>query len=79
MKKNTTELTTFPESDEFFATYFTVPTDWLVKTLKERDFFENVNEDFDLNDWLQEYVWDETYFLKSYAEADGVIENVYQR
>ncbi len=45
---------------------FRVPKDWLLDLLEHLDDMNN-REGVDLEKFLEEYVWDETYFI--YIEA----------
>lgn len=65
-------LETFPEDDKYYSLEFVVPKDWLIDILERLDALNNC-EGVDLQRFLDNYIWDETYFLHAAAEEDGVI------
>lgn len=54
-------LCTFPDNDKEFCKYFEVPEDWLIDIL----------EGIDLEYFLDNYVWDETWFIYELAKDKG--------
>lgn len=70
MRQNETELCTFPNDDKDYCKVFSVPTDWLIDILERLD---KVNErnGVDLENFLENYVWDETWFIYLQAKAKG--------
>lgn len=68
----TTRLYTFPDDDKDYCKGFTVPTAWLSKALKEMDPFEN-GGNVSLERFLDNYLWDETWFIYCLAEQSGNI------
>jgi hypothetical protein len=64
------ELCTFPDDDRDYCKYFEVPKDWLIDVLERLD---NMNErkGVDLENFLDNYVWDETWFIYELAKAKG--------
>ena len=78
MKKNEcnlyeqVELETFPVDDTFYSLAFVVPKEWLIDMLERMDALNN-REGVDLQRFLENYIWDETYFLYSAAQAANVI------
>lgn len=63
-------LCTFPDDDKDYCKYFEIPKDWLIDILERLD---NVNErkDVNLEDFLDNYVWDETWFIYELAKDKG--------
>lgn len=63
-------LCTFPDDDKDYCKYFEVPKDWLVDILERLD---NMNErkGVDLEEFLDNYVWDETWFIYELAKTKG--------
>lgn len=66
----TTELCTFPDDDKDYCKCFTVPTDWLIDVLERIDSFNN-QEGVDLERFLDNYVWEETWFIYLQAKTDN--------
>lgn len=65
---NETELLTFPDNDDNYCTLFAVHTDWLLKTLERMDDL-NERKGVDLENFLENYVWIETYAIYEMAKA----------
>ena len=65
-------LDTFPEDDRNFSRKFTVPKSWLIDILERLDSF-NERKGVDLDRFLQNYIWDETWFIYLQAKQDEVI------
>lgn len=63
-------LCTFPDDDRDYCKYFEVPKDWLIDVLERLD---NMNErkGVDLEEFLDNYVWDETWFIYNLAKDKG--------
>lgn len=64
------ELDTFPDSDEYYSKVFTVPKDWLLNIMDRLDE-KNERKGVNLENFLQNYVWDETWFIYLQAKAEG--------
>lgn len=62
------ELCTFPEYDDHYCRCFSVPKAWL---LRKSLFLQNSEEG--LAQFLEEYVWEDTYSLYLLARSEGVI------
>jgi hypothetical protein len=60
-------LCTFPDDDKDYCKYFEVPKNWLIDILEKID---NMNEQkgVDLEEFLNNYVWDETWFIYELAK-----------
>lgn len=75
----TTQLCTFPNNDKDYCKCFTVPTDWLEELLGTLDSL-NERKGVDLENFLENYVWDETWFIYMQAVAENkLIDEVEQR
>lgn len=63
-------LCTFPDDDKDYCKYFEVPESWLIDILERLD---NMNErkGVDLENFLDNYVWDETWFIYELAKDKG--------
>ncbi len=72
MMNETVELCTFPDDDKDYCTAFSVPKAWLLALLGRMDALNN-REGVDLERFLDNYVWDETYFIHEQAVCDGVV------
>ena len=68
----TVELCTFPENDNDYCHSFTVPKDWLLNVLDSLDRANN-REGVNLKRFLDNYIWDETYFIYENAKQNGVL------
>ena len=66
------ELCTFPDSDDDYCKVFAVTRDWLVDILDRLDQ-SNEQRGVDLENFLENYVWDETWFIYEQAKAFGEI------
>lgn len=60
------ELCTFPDDDDDYCKIFTVPKKWLLDLLERMDGLNN-NQGVDLEQFLEEYVWDETALIYEQA------------
>lgn len=65
-------LSTFPDCDEHYCKVFVVPKDWLLDILERLDEM-NERKGVDLENFLENYVWDETWFIYEQAKAFGEI------
>lgn len=65
----TTELCTFPDDDKDYCKVFEVPTDWLTDIIERLDGF-NEQLGTSLSQFLEEYCWDETYFIYLQAKKE---------
>ena len=65
-------LDTFPDDDRNFSKKFTVPKSWLIDLLEKMDAL-NERKGVDLERFLQNYIWDETWFIYLQAKKDEVI------
>lgn len=63
-------LCTFPDDDKDYCKYFEVPKDWLVDILERLDDM-NERKGVDLERFLNNYVWDETWFIYLLAKDKG--------
>lgn len=63
-------LCTFPDDDKDYCKYFEVHERWLIDVLESLD---NMNErkGVDLEDFLNNYIWDETWFIYELAKNKG--------
>lgn len=67
-------LCTFPDDDKDYCKYFEVPKDWLVNLLNKLDSI-NERKGVDLSNFLDNYVWDETWLIYLQAKQDGCCDN----
>ena len=65
-------LETFPVDDKYYSLEFVVPMSWLLDILERLDALNN-REGVDLQRFLANYCWDETYFIYNAAETDKII------
>lgn len=65
-------LCTFPEDDKYFCKYFEVPKDWLINILDTLDSM-NERQGVDLERFLDNYIWDETWFIYDLAKNKGIL------
>ena len=65
-------LQTFPDDDRNYCKNFTVPKDWLIDILERLDSF-NERKGVDLERFMQNYIWDETWFIYLQAKKDEVL------
>ena len=66
------ELCTFPDSDDDYCKVFAVTRDWLVDVLDRLDQCSE-QKGVDLENFLENYVWVETWFIYEQAKAFGEI------
>lgn len=71
-KLETVELGTFADNDDQFCRVFTVPKDWLIDILERLDGF-NEQYGVDLENFLDNYCWDETWFIYKQAKCQGCL------
>lgn len=64
------ELCTFADNDEDYCRDFVVTKGWLLEKLQFMDSC-NENKGVDLEKFLDEYVWDETWAIYEAAKAEG--------
>ena len=64
------ELCTFPDDDRDYCKVFSVPTEWLLDFLEKLDAF-NEGKSVDLQDFLYNYFWDETWIIYLQAKKEG--------
>lgn len=60
------ELATFPDADDDKSKIFAVPEDWLIDMLESLDDL-NERKGVDLDNFLQNYCYDETWFIYNQA------------
>lgn len=75
---DTVELCTFPDDDKDYCKSFAVPTKWLVEVLHSLGEF-NERKGVDLDNFLENYVWDETWFLYLWAKSECVLAYEYEQ
>ncbi len=66
------DLCTFPDDDEYRCKRFVVPMDWLLATLEEIDYL-NEQKGVDLQNFLDNYCFDETYAIYEMAKRKHLI------
>ena len=72
VEDDTVTLDTFPDDDRNFSKKFTVPKSWLIDLLEKMDAL-NERKGVDLDQFLQNYIWDETWFIYLQAKQCEVI------
>lgn len=65
-------LCTFPKDDADYCLSFVVPHTWLTKVIKEEDE-RSGRKPVSLKEFLDNYHWDETYFIYEAAKTAGVL------
>lgn len=70
MEENIVGLCTFPDDDKNYCKYFEVDKKWLIDILIRLD---NMNErkGVNLDNFLDNYIWDETWFIYELAKDKG--------
>lgn len=63
-------LCTFPDDDRDYCKYFEVPKDWLIDVWEK---WNNNKRYIDLEEFLDNYVWDETWFIYNLAKGNGAL------
>lgn len=63
-------LCTFPDDDKDYCKYFEVPKGWLLDVWEK---WSNDKQYIDLDEFLDNYVWDETWFIYNLAKDNGVL------
>lgn len=61
-------LCTFPDDDKDYCKYFEVPINWLVDIWGK---WGNNKRYIDLDEFLDNYVWDESWFIYCFAKNNG--------
>lgn len=72
MKEETVELCTFPEDDKYYCKSFKVPKNWLLEIIEKLDSL-NERKGVDFDSFMENYVWDETWFIFVQAKKEGKI------
>lgn len=70
---NTIELCTFPVADEEYCLFFSVPRDWLSNYLRKIEYNSCRKKSDNLKEFLENYTWDETYFIYETGREEGMI------
>lgn len=65
-------LCTFPDDDKDYCKYFEVPEGWLVDILERLDNMDE-RKGVGLEEFLDNYVWDETWFIYNHAKNSGML------
>lgn len=60
-------LCSFPDDDKDYCKYFEVPERWLMEILESM----NDRKGVDLERFLDNYIWDETWFIYELAKKNG--------
>ena len=68
LKGEYVELSTFPDDDDCYCKDFMVPTDWLISVLEKMGDL-NERKGVDLQNFLDNYCWHETYAIYEMAKA----------
>lgn len=63
-------LCTFPDDDKDYCKYFEVHERWLMEILESLDSM-NERKGVDLEEFLDDYIWDETWFIYELAKKNG--------
>jgi hypothetical protein len=63
-------LCTFPDDDKDYCKYFEVHERWLMEILESLDSM-NERKGVDLERFLDNYIWDETWFIYELAKNNG--------
>lgn len=66
---NEIELETFPLDDKNYCHSFVVDRDWLIDVIEKLDSFNN-REGVGLENFLENYIWDETWFIYLAAKVE---------
>lgn len=64
-------LCTFPDDDKDYCKYFEVPRGWLIDVWEKWNNVDQKNIDFE--EFLDSYVWDETWFIYCLAKSNGML------
>ena len=70
--EQTVELCTFPKDDADYCLSFLIPKSWLLDILERMDSLNN-REGVNLKNFLDNYCWDETWFIYEAAKADNIL------
>lgn len=71
-KNNYIILDTFPEEDKDNCTSFSVPLGWFMELMDSVSRLAN-GEPFDLQAFLDNYIWEETDFIYKQAQKAGIL------
>ena len=71
-KNNCIFLDTFPEEDKYYCKSFSVPMAWVIELMDSVSHLAN-GEPFNLQTFLDNYIWEETDFIYNQAEKAGVL------
>lgn len=71
-KNNCIFLDTFPEEDKYYCNSFSVPLGWFMELMDSVSRLAN-GEPFDLQAFLDNYIWEETDFIYKQAQKAGVL------
>ena len=63
-------LCTFPNDDKDYCKYFEVSENWLIDILESLDS-KNERKGVDLEEFLDNYIWDETWFIYELAKNNS--------
>lgn len=63
-------LCSFPDDDKDYCKYFEVPERWLIEILESLESM-NDRKGVDLERFLENYIWDETWFIYELAKKNG--------
>lgn len=66
-KEKRITLCTFPNDDADYCKEFDVPQDWLIDILERLDKI-NERKGVNLENFLDNYIWDETWFIYLHAK-----------
>lgn len=66
------ELETFPDEDKYHRKWFAVPKDWLIDLLERMDQL-NERKGVNLENFLDNYIWEETMVIYEQAESEKKI------
>lgn len=72
MKEKAITLCTFPDDDADYCKEFDVPKGWLLDILQRLDE-KNERKGVVLDNFLENYVWDETWFIYLQAKKEGTL------
>lgn len=63
-------LCTFPDNDKDYCKYFEVPKTWLIRVIEGLDNTDK-RKGIDLEEFLNNYIWDETWSIYELAKNNG--------
>ena len=70
-------LDTFPDNDDNCCKMFRVSKSWLIALLERLDDMNN-REGVNFENFLENYVWDETYFIYIKSKEQGMLLEEYE-